>query len=357
MSLSEYGWSAQWSASAESARSALSVAVEPGRVVAEHGQVLRVRLEGGELDARLSGTLKHEANDRRDLPAVGDWVLAEVLETHSAARIHALLPRVSSLVRRAAGAATGPQVVAANVDVVAIVSSFGRDINPRRAERYLALAWDSGASPLLIVTKLDLAESAAQDRAELEAVALGVPVLAVSNETGEGLDEVRAALSPGQTVALLGSSGVGKSSLLNRLAGGDAVQTGRIRAADGRGRHTTTHRQLYRTESGLLLIDTPGMRELQPWAAEAVSSAFEDVESLAAGCKFSNCAHQSEPGCALRTAVESGELDSARVESFLKLQRETARLEGLKDHRGRAGEKRFTKRVHRAVRDHPKHNR
>jgi len=191
----------------------------------------------------------------------------------------------------------------------------------------------------------------------VESVAFGVPLFAVSNETGEGLDQLRSILVEGQTIALLGSSGVGKSTLLNRLLGYEAFATGSIRESDGRGRHTTSHRQLVRADSGLLLIDTPGMRELQPWDGSGSSTVFEDVEQLAIECHFSDCRHEVEPGCALRRAVEAGDLELERVEAFLKLKSEAERLEMKKDHRARLADKQFTKMIHRALRDHPKYNR
>jgi len=354
--LSEYGWDDRWNERSEELAASISGECQPGRVLAEHGESLRVWVESGEREARVAGALKHTARDRRDLPAVGDWVLVDAVDKASA-RVRGVLPRASSFVRKAAGQATEPQVVAANVDVVLILSSFGRDINPRRVERYLAITWESGAQPLIVLSKLDLAEDVAEDVARVELVALGVSVVPVSHETGEGLDILEAMLTPGQTVALLGSSGVGKSTLVNCLSQGGTSRIGGIRDADGRGRHTTTHRQMFKTESGLLLIDTPGMRELQPWDGAGTTATFEDLEEMAERCRFRDCTHESEPGCALREAIEGGTLDPARLAGFHKLQREIAHLERQKSQRARAEDKRFTKEIHRALKDHPKYNR
>ncbi len=243
------------------------------------------------------------------------------------ATIHHLIPRRSAFVRKAIGGGAASQVVAANVDVAFLVTSLNADLNPRRIERYLATAWDGGASPVIVLTKADLCPERERDalKARIEAVALGVPVHAVSAVTGEGLDRLRESFTPGQTAALLGSSGAGKSSLVNALAGAPLMTIQAIREHDARGRHTTTHRQLVLLPDGRLVLDTPGMRELGLWEADAgVAATFADIEALAQRCRFGDCAHAAEPGCAVQAALADGSLDRGRWRSWAKLQRELA---------------------------------
>jgi ribosome biogenesis GTPase len=294
---------------------------EPARVVAEHRGGYLVR---GERDERLA----HPRGKLRDdelfggMPAVGDWV-AVCDAPGGRAAIEAVLPRRTKFSRKTPWLKAEEHVLAANIDTVLLVSGLDGDFNPRRLERYLIAAWDSGADPVLVLTKLDLLDDVGK-LDEAEAVAFGVPVFAVSDVTGEGMDELRALLRPAKTFVLLGSSGVGKSTLVNRFAGRRIMPTGDLRK-DGRGRHTTRHRQLLVLPSGALLLDTPGLRELQVWEGD-VDAAFADVAELAAACRFSDCAHQTEPGCAVREALETGALDAERWASYLKLQRELRRV-------------------------------
>jgi ribosome biogenesis GTPase len=274
---------------------------------------------------------------------VGDWV------AYAGGLIHGVLPRRTAFVRRAAGNETVEQVLAANIDTVFLVMAFYRDLNPRRLERYLALAWESGADPAIVLTKLDLADDADAAITEIESVALGVPVHPVSAVTGEGLDELEPYLGPGRTVVLLGSSGVGKSTLVNALLGEERQATKEIRAFDGRGRHTTTARELIGLPGGGLVLDTPGMRELQLWeAAEGLIGTFGDIDELALTCRFSDCSHESEPGCAVRDAV-----DADRLESWRKLGRELRHLELKQDARARSEARkewrRFTKSMRKSA--------
>jgi ribosome biogenesis GTPase len=300
----------------------------PARVAARHHGPCELLTELGRLGGVPAGRLSDD-----ELPAVGDWVVARPLEGERKAVIEAVLERRTCFTRKETWQRTVAQVVAANVDVVFLVTAFGHDLNPRRVERYLTAAWDSGSTPVIVVNKADLADDPFGDLAEVEAVALGVPVVSVSAATGEGLDELEAQLVPGKTVALLGSSGVGKSTLVNCLAGGERMHTAEIRS-DGRGRHTTTHRELVPLPSGALLIDTPGMRELQLWAGEEVlDSTFAEIAELAAECKFSDCAHEHEPGCAIKSALSDGSLPGDRWESYRKLQRELRALEVRKNAR------------------------
>ena len=297
----------------------------PGRVASQHRGVYEILTESGAFTAQSTGALVHAAA-AGGVPAVGDWVALHV-PTDGHALVHAVLPRRTQFVRKAATGTsnrTEHQVLAANVDTVFLVSALGRDFNVRRIERYVATAWESGGAPVVVLTKLDLASPVEADtaRLEVEAIAIGVPVHTVSAVTGDGVDALEAYLAPGRTVALLGSSGVGKSTLVNRLAGRDVLATQALRP-DGRGRHTTTHRELVPLPGGALLMDTPGLRELQLWDVDSgLERTFDDIATLAATCRFSDCAHASEPGCAVRLALADGSLDAERWSSYLKLQGE-----------------------------------
>jgi ribosome biogenesis GTPase / thiamine phosphate phosphatase len=302
------------------------------RVAEENRELYRIFCEQGEFLADLAGKLRHETRSRADLPAVGDWVRAQVRGEEGRATIHRVLERKGKFSRKTAGRRTEEQVVAANVDVVFLVSSLNREFNARRIERYLTLAAESGARPVLILNKSDLCEDPSPFRREAEAAAMGARVLLASAVRGDGLPEIRGILEPGVTAALLGSSGVGKSSLMNALLGNEDRETLEIRAGDDRGRHATTSRQLILVPGGGVLIDTPGMRELQLWdASRAIGQAFDDISELSAGCKFRDCRHQSEPGCAVREAVAA-----ERLASYQKLVREEQFLEFKQDTQVRA---------------------
>ncbi|HEX5378879.1 MAG TPA: ribosome small subunit-dependent GTPase A [Phenylobacterium sp.] len=307
----------------------------PGRVVVQQRGLYRLATDQGELSAEVSGRFVHEAGEA-GFPVAGDWAACAARPQEGAATIHALLPRSSLFVRKASGPGQAAQAVAANVDVALLVASLNADLNPRRLERYLAVAWESGAQPVVVLTKADACPDVEAAVARIEAVAVGVEVHAVSAVTGQGLEGVAALLAPGRTAVLLGSSGVGKSTLVNALAGTELMAVGEIRQDDERGRHTTTHRELIRLPSGALMLDTPGMRELGLWDAEAgLAATFADVEreieALSAQCRYRNCGHRKEPGCAVREAVEDGRLDEGRWKSWVKLQRELAHLDRRED--------------------------
>jgi ribosome biogenesis GTPase / thiamine phosphate phosphatase len=298
-----------------------------GRVAVPHRGSYLVLTDDGELTAEISGKLRHEAAPG-ELPAAGDWVAVAARPEEGTGTIHAVLPRRSAVIRKAAGNPTEAQVVGANIDTVFLVTSLNDDLNLRRLERYLATAWESGAQPAILLTKADLCDDPAAAVLEVQAIAYGVPVHSVSTVTGEGIDELGAYLGAGKTVALIGSSGVGKSTLVNRLAGREVLATQEIRESDGRGRHTTSHRELVLLPGGGLVLDTPGMRELQLWeSSDGMQEAFEDVEELVDACRFADCGHGVEPGCAVQAALADGTLAAERYESWVKLQRELEHLE------------------------------
>jgi ribosome biogenesis GTPase len=324
----------------------------PGRVVAGHTRLLRVRTEEGEVLAEPAGSLRHQARAPEERPAVGDWVALRPREGGHRAVVQAVLPRRTAFVRRAAGGKTVAQVLAANVDTVFLVMGLDGDFNLRRIERALVLAWESGAEPVVLLNKADVCDDVPGRRAEVEAVALGVPVLVVAAKPGEGLDTLAPWLVPGRTVALLGSSGVGKSTLVNRLLGREKQKTREVLAADQRGRHTTSLRELIPLPGGALLLDTPGLRELQLWSEGAgLRAVFEDVHELSSACRFTDCRHETEPGCAVRAAVEDGRLDPSRLASFHKLQAELRALSVREDPLKRRAERNRWKAIYKSLRN------
>jgi len=333
MDLNDYGWDAVFSAQFEACAERGQI---PGRVVRQSRDLSTLVTPHGELGGEVSGRFRHRALNRADYPVVGDWVAMEPA-ADGPGLIQALLPRRSAFMRKVAGDVVEAQVAAANVDTVFLVSGLDGDFNIRRIERYMTTAWASGASPVIVLNKADLRPDLRDVIDEVAGIAPGVPIVAVSALAAGGLRDIEPYLIPRKTVALLGSSGVGKSTLINCLLGEERFPTASVSdAEEGRGRHTTTVRELVRLPGGALLIDTPGMRELQLWADdESLGRAFDDIDRLAAGCRFPDCRHEPEPGCAVRAAVEAGALDIRRLESYLKLRRELRFLELKKDDKTR----------------------
>lgn len=293
------------------------------RVVSQEKGVYRISDGANVRIASVSGKYRYGAVTVSDYPAVGDYVVAEWPEGDGQAMIHSLFPRKSCFLRRTAGTEKQEQVVAANIDTVLICMSLNQNFNVRRVERYLSVAYESGAEPVVVLTKADLCPDVDGRISEVRSVAPGVDILAISSLSGD-YGAVTRYIRPGETVAFLGSSGVGKSTLINKLTGSDSLATGAI-GNDDKGRHTTTHRELIQLPNGAFVIDTPGMRELGMWdSGEGIDAAFRDVEALARACRFSNCTHTSEPGCAVQRALADGTLDAARWESFRKLKSENA---------------------------------
>ena len=360
MQLALLGWNPRFAA-AFSAHA--SVGLVPGRVIQQFNHLYTVATEVGEMRAQLSGRLRYEASPEQ-LPVTGDWVALRIPSNRipsntDVAQVMVVLPRLTRFSRRAAGKGDREQVIAANLDYAFLVSGLDNDFSPRRIERYLAAAWDSGATPVVILNKLDLCADPAASVHAVEEVAVGTAIHAVSALRGDGLEELSRYCEPGQTVALLGSSGVGKSTLINHLLGTETQITQPV-LEDGRGRHTTTRRELLFCARGGMVIDTPGMRELQLWDDdEGLQRTFDEIETLARNCRYRDCRHQQEPGCAVLEAVNAGTLSAERLSSLHKLQRELAWLDRQEDPMADLAEKRRWKSIHKSakrfMKESPKH--
>lgn len=324
-----------------------------GRVFLEHKHMYRLYTEHGELLAEITGKMRHQATGRSAYPAVGDWVVIEPRLSEGKASIHAILPQFSKFSRKVAGLTTEEQIVATNINTVFLVNALNNDFNIRRIERYLIMAWESGANPVIVLSKADLCDDVESKVAQVEAVAIGVSIHVISATNQEGIDELQPYLGTGQTVALLGSSGVGKSTLVNTFLGKDAFAVQAVREGDDRGRHTTTHRELVLLPQGGAIIDTPGMRELSLWESESgIADTFGDIEALAQQCFFRDCTHTTEPQCAVNAALVEGTLDQARYKNYSKLQRELAYLERKENIRARLVAKDKWKKVSKYQREH-----
>jgi ribosome biogenesis GTPase len=354
--LLELGWDDRWAALFAEHAPADAI---PARVTIEFNHIYRVLTAEGELHAQLSGRLRHQASGRHELAAVGDWVVLRRTPQERTGVIETVLPRRTKFSRKAAGELTEEQVVAANIDTVFIVMGLDRDFNLRRLERYLLLSYESGARPVVLLSKADLADDVPARVAEASAVAPGVPVhatIAVRRSLPGGavaepdVEVVQQYLGIGRTGTLLGSSGAGKSTLINALLGEPVLKTAAVRASDSRGRHTTRHRQLLVLPGRGILIDTPGMRELQLWdVTEAARDTFEDIEALSGSCHFTDCRHKDEPRCAVKSAVAEGTLGADRLASYVKLQDELRELDARRDVRAQIEEKRRGKVMGKSI--------
>jgi ribosome biogenesis GTPase len=322
-----------------------------GRVAREHKTTYILYTEQGELPAKVTGKLRYQATGHQDFPAVGDWVAISLEDGKQKATIHAIFPRKSKFSRKIAGGKTEEQIIATNIDTAFLVAGLDGDFNLRRLERYLLLVRESGANPVIVLNKADLCDDAQGRRQEVEAIALGVPIVVLSAAKNEGIDSLKPYLKPGQTVALLGSSGVGKSTLTNQLVGKFVQAVGEVRQGDDRGRHTTTHRELILLPSGGLLIDTPGMRELQIWAGDdSLQDTFADINAIASQCRFRDCQHEDEPGCAVQQALKDGTLDYQRFLSYQKLQKELDYLDRKQDQKASLVQKEKWKKIAKSIR-------
>lgn len=347
--LEDWGWDAGWEGAFGGEPGRLA-----GRVVEEQRGAYRVVTAGGERPARILGGLRHRSG-KAELPAVGDWVSCEPLPAEKTVVIRRVLPRRSKLSRKAAGETTEEQLIAANLDAVLVVTALDADFNPRRLERFLAVCRESGAEPVVLLNKLDACADPLPFLGEARLVALDAPVVAVSARTGQGLENLAAWIRPGRTVGFIGTSGVGKSTLINRLLGDERFKTRETRASDARGRHTTTHRQLVRLPGGGVLLDTPGMREMSPWEAEkGLEQTFDEIETLAPSCRFRDCGHGAEPGCAVKKAVDEGALDPARLESWRKLKKEAAYQQTRVDQAAALAKKKRDKELSKTIKKLPK---
>lgn len=317
-----------------------------GRVAVQHKTQYELYTAHGEIRAETTGKMQYEARSKDDLPVVGDWVVTRPRDKE-VVTIFDILPRKSKFSRKAAGKKTEEQTVATNIDAVFLVMGLDGDYNLRRLERYLVVAWESGAAPVVLLNKVDLCVDIAGVIQEVDSIALGVPIIVMSALNDQGLDELLSHIKKGTTGALLGSSGVGKSTIINHLLGTEMQKTRTVRENDARGRHTTTRRELILLPTGGLLMDTPGMRELQIWGGdEGLKDAFDDIAAFAQQCRFRDCQHGPEPGCAVQEAIESGTLAPARFESYLKFQKEIAYLHRKEDKAAELQEKERWKKIH-----------
>lgn len=348
MDLKQFGWSPFFE---EHFRTMAQPGLEAARVVVEHRGGYRLYSAGGEVAAEVSGRFRHEAVCPSQFPAVGDWVVMGRCPGEKKAIIQAVLPRRTKFSRTAAGERAEEQVLAANIDLALIVASLSAKLRPRSIERYLTLAWESKAEPIIVLTKADLCRDVKSSLRQVEAVIVGVKAHTVSGVTGEGMGALTDSLCPGQTGVLLGPSGVGKSTLINYWCGQERLKVQSVRAGDGKGRHTTSQRELICLPSGVLMMDTPGMRELQLWEGEqGMEEVFADIELLAGHCRFPDCQHNTEPDCAVQAAVEQGKLGLDRLESHRKLKRELRHFAEKSDKHAQAEARRASKAVTRSLR-------
>jgi ribosome biogenesis GTPase len=330
--------------------SVLEPGLTVGRIAIENKQQYLIYTQQGELRGEVSGKLLYEAMSSADLPKVGDWVVISAMEAEGKAIIHSILPRKSKFSRKVVGKKTDEQITAANIDIVFIVQGLDSNFNLRRLERYLVMAYESGARLVIILNKTDLCGDYETKIAKVEQIAFDVPILGMSAKTGYGIEKMREFIKEGLTFAFIGSSGVGKSTIINKLLGQEILKIREVRQKDSKGRHTTAKREMIVLPQGGVLIDTPGMREMQLWSAsEGLRGTFADIEELAEKCRFSDCSHTQEKGCAVLAAVGAGEISEERYNSYMKLQRELKRLEIKQNKRSYLEEKRRVKKFHREI--------
>lgn len=343
MDLQQFGWNDYFETEFKPYTTA---GYQAGRIFLEHKHLYRLYTVFGEIQGEISGKMRFNNAGSGDFPAVGDWVALSIRPEEKRGTIQAILPRKSLFSRKAAGCETTRQVMAANFDSVFLMTSLNREFNLRRLERYLVLAWESGANPVVVLSKADLCDDVAEKVTLVSHAAPGVPIHVISATQGVGLETLSSYLGTGKTIAILGSSGVGKSTLSNALSGQEILEVQAVREDDDRGRHTTTHRQLVLLPQGGMVIDTPGIRELSLWNGdEGLDNVFSEIETLARQCRFSDCNHQKEPDCAVKAAINEGRLDPKRYESYLRLQKEMVFMESKQNQRIRMEQKRKMKEI------------
>lgn len=353
MSLDKYGWNDYWQAQFNEYQDKL----QPGRIIRQHRQLYHLIGEAGEYEATLSGRYRHHLDDSREYPTVGDWVGFEPVNGEPKGVIQQLFLRRTAFVRNTPGEKTEAQVVAANVDKIFLVSALDDDFNLRRVERYLTEVWESGATPVIILNKIDKCDDPDLYADKVAEIALGVDIVMLSATENIGFEQLAGYLKPQQTIALLGSSGVGKSSIINRLLGYDKMKVNEISDEKSKGRHTTTHRELTLLDNGTILIDTPGMRAIRLWSNEhSLEQSFADIDELAHECRFVDCEHDTEPGCAIKAALEDGSIDQKRFDNYLKMKKEMTSLERRKSDLGRHLDKVRGKKFAQRIKEVKKHN-
>lgn len=349
MNLKTLGWNDYFQ---ESLNIFSNMGYTAGRIYAEHKNIYKIYTESGEILGEISGRFHFGAQEQQDYPAVGDWVAITERPQEGRATIHSILPRKSKFSRKAAGPNTQEQIVASNIDTIFLVTSLNHQFNLRRLERYLIMAWESGANPVIILSKSDMCQDIEEKISDVSIIAPGVPVHAISSLLGEGIQEIRDYLTPGKTVALMGPSGVGKSTLINYLIGREVMKVQDISSFEDKGRHTSTYRELFILPEGGLIIDTPGMREFQLWeSSDGLSETFEDIEALAKLCRFGDCTHGREPDCAVKAALRDGTLQEGRYESYKKLQKELSFIETKQKNLVKVMERKSNHSKNQGVRD------